>query len=142
MTAGSGILHPNTIAEGNLVQRTDTLGADAPTFSGTVKFSGGPEAATMQFNLVCTNIPAGSQVAFNAAVPPGVEPIALPWTTVPLPVGGNPGVPVPNFTAGVTTQVNANFQTEFSYEYRSNGYPTPPGFKLTMQALILESDQD
>ena len=52
MTAGSGILHPNAIAEGNLVQRTDAVEADVPTFSATVQFVSGPEAAKMQFNLV------------------------------------------------------------------------------------------
>jgi len=120
--------------------------ADSPTFSNTIQVSGPNEVAMLQFSVLCSNIPAGAAVAFSAAAPndggPGFEPIVLPWVQVPNPVGGKPGDIVPTFIVGMHTPVIANYQSDLTYEYQANGYPTPQGFRITMQVLLMAGGDD
>ncbi|MEO0811052.1 MAG: hypothetical protein AAFW82_10555 [Pseudomonadota bacterium] len=34
------------------------------------------------------------------------------------------------------------YQSGFYYQYKSNGYPTPAGFNITMQATVISSGAD
>ena len=123
-----------------------TISAGSPSFSTFTNYSNGVSVAKVQFNLLCTNIPAGSQVAFSCPAPnnggTGFLPIQLPWSTVPIPVNGKAGDTVASFSVGMTTQVLANYQSGFYYQYQSNGYNTPPGFNITMQPLVLSTGND
>lgn len=113
-----------------------TVTTNSPDFQQLTNYSNGATVAKVQFNLICTNLPVGSQVAFSCPVPnnggTGFDPIALPYTTIE----GTPGTVVPSRTLGMATQVVANYKSAFYYYYKSNGYPTPPGFNITMQALV------
>ena len=123
-------------------RNVNTVTTGSPDFSTLTNYSNGTTVAKVQFSLLCTNIPAGAQVAFSCPAPnnggTGFDPIALPYTVVP----GTPGQTVASFSAGLTTQVIANYKSGFYYQYKSNGYPTPPGFNITMQAIVLSSGND
>jgi hypothetical protein len=127
-------------------RNVNTVAAGSPSFSTLTNYSSGPAVARVHFLLNCTNIPAGSQVAFSCPAPnnggTGFDAIVLPWTQVPIPDGGKAGDTVPSFSAGLPTQVIANYKSGFYYQYQSNGYPTPPGFNITMQALVISTGND
>jgi len=126
-----------------------TVSTGQPSFSTLTNYHNDGPVAKVHFTLLCTNIPAGSEVAFSCPapnVPPGggtgFDPIQLPWTKIPAPTGGNEGDTIPSFSVGMQTQVIAGYQSGFYYQYRSNGYPTPPGFNITMQATVISNGQD
>jgi hypothetical protein len=119
-----------------------TITAGSPSFSTMTNYSSGSTVALVHFTLNCTNIPAGASVSFSCARPnnggTGFDPIALPWTVVP----GTAGTTVASFSAGMQTNVIANYQSGFYYPYQSNGYSTPEGFNITMQATVISNGND
>ncbi|MCY0094905.1 hypothetical protein [Hoeflea ulvae] len=123
-----------------------TVTTGSPDFSTMTNYTNAGPVTKVHFTLLCTNLPAGSEVAFSCAAPndggAGFDPIALPWTKVPPPAGGKDGDTVASFSAGMQTQVIANYTSGFYYQYRSNGYKTPPGFNITMQALVVSNGKD
>ncbi|MCY0094904.1 hypothetical protein [Hoeflea ulvae] len=144
MTGKAGL--PNLTMPG-AIDADALAGSDAPdTYTAKTKFVGADTVATMQFSLLCGDLPAGSEVAFQFTEPNTggsgfVNPIVLPWTKLPPPAGGKNGDMVPQFTAGLTTRVNANYDSEVIYQYRSNGYPALPGMSITMQAVFVASGE-
>lgn len=95
----------------------------------SVSYDQGSEAANVFFMLVCIDVPIGTILTFSAAAPGPVPPIMLPPTTV---------VTYPSFSVGINTTVPANYQTEIKYCYElPPGVVPPPGFNITLQAVIV-----
>lgn len=121
------------------VTTTSTGAADFST--ATTWTNRGPEG-TVNFRIVCKNLPAGSAVAFSAPVATGGDPISLPKVVVPIPVGGKAGDIVPSFDAGLTVKVPAGYTSPIYYQWFSNGFPKSQGFNLTIQALVISTGSD
>ena len=125
------------------VQTTDTGAADFST--ATSWTNKGPEG-TVSFRIVCENVPAGSEVAFDAPVTTGSGDGYLPITQarvkVPVPTGGKPGDIVKNWDCGMTTKVPQGYTSPFYYQWYSNGFPKSKGFKLTIQAVTITNKND
>lgn len=123
-----------------------TTNTDAADFSNYVGYTGGTSEATVHFQVVCTNLPAGSSVSFSASNPNGTGsgylPINLPWTTVPTPEGKSAGDPNPSFTTGMQTKVKQNYSSPIYYNWKSNGYGKPAGFNMTIQATVQSDGND
>lgn len=119
-----------------------TVDTGSPDFTTYINYASGSTVAQINFALICNNVPAGAELSFSAAAPnnggTGFDPIALPWTTVP----GTPGTTVASFNPGMRTNVIANYASGIYYSYKSNGYKTPPGFSVTLQATVISNGND
>lgn len=120
------------------VVTVNTGAADFSTFTNYSQIGGD---STIQFQLNCTNLPAGSEVSFSAPVPtgtgPGYLPISLPRTKVPAPKDG--GAVNPSFQVGMTTKVPAGYASTIFYQWYSNGFAKPEGFQMTLQAIVISN---
>lgn len=119
-----------------------TVNANSPDFTTYTTYQSGATNSIIYFQLICTNVPAGAQIAFSAAAPnnggTGYSPIQLPWTTV----SGAAGTTQASFMAGIQTNVVQNYQSSIYYQYKSNGYPTPAGMNITLQAIVISNNAD
>lgn len=107
---------------------------NAPTFSTWATLTNGAQPGTYQAQLICQNLPAGSEVAFSSPTSnPGGIPIQLGKTTIP----GTPGTIVPTFNASITTAMNANWSGTVYMQFYSNGYAYNPG-QLQMTGLSFQ----
>lgn len=112
---------------------------DAPdkTVKG-IHYVQGTAAATITFDILCTNVPEGASVEFSAGTPGPSPLIALKKTEV--------GSSLPdddenyNWHAGVDCFVPAGYETDIDYSYWSNGTKVSPDSRITIRAMNFVSE--
>jgi hypothetical protein len=110
-----------------------TTSAGSPTWTKTVNYEQGTTASDIYFQIVCSNVPVNSQVAFSCGEAGPTPPINLPKTTV---TNGA------SFIVGMQSSVPANFTGDISYSYWSNGIAPTAGFSITIQAMLPSTPND
>ncbi len=115
------------------------VSADKPdTTTKGIHFVQGTEAATVTFDILCTNVPEGALVEFSAGTPGPSPLISLSKTPV--------GRSLPddddnyNWHTGVDCHVPAGYETDIDYSYWSNGTTPVPGMSITIRAVNIVSD--
>lgn len=110
------------------------VNAGAPTWQKSTYYEQGGVTEDVYFQLNCSNLPEGSQVAFSCGEAGANPPINLKPTTVST---------SPSFTTGVISNVQGSFKGDITYSYwAKDGSPPPPGFDITLKAISLSASSD
>ncbi|HWZ16072.1 MAG TPA: C1 family peptidase [Mucilaginibacter sp.] len=105
----------------------------SPTFTQTVNYTQGTQAAQMAVIITCTNVPVGAQVAFSCGTPGPSPAINLPKTTVT-----NSG----SFIVGVSASIPANWSSGISYSYWGNNTTPLPGWTIGLTVVYFVNPQN
>ncbi|WP_163783363.1 hypothetical protein [Myxococcus vastator] len=103
-----------------------------------LKYAQGTEAATISFDIFCTNVPQGASVAFSAGTSGPSPLIALPKQDVGQSLQDDQGNY--NWHTGIDCFVPANYKTDIDYSYWPNGKSALPGMSITLKATQFVSE--
>ncbi|TWP33126.1 hypothetical protein [Leekyejoonella antrihumi] len=120
--------HPN-MAWRNVV----TINPSNPVTSTVVNYSQGTEGGGVYVILRCENVPDGSKVAFNCGTP-GPDPmISIGPTTVANTVDSKG---IPRFNLTLLTTIPANWASDVTYTWYSEGRNPAPDMKIWLDAVM------
>jgi hypothetical protein len=120
--------HPN-MAWRNVV----TINPSSAVTTRTVNYSQGSEGGVVYINLNCTYVPDGSAVSFSSGTPGPKPLIHKEKTTVRNEVDDDG---VPHFTVTVRTTIPANWTSDISYTWYSEGKTPLGGMEVELDAVM------
>jgi hypothetical protein len=121
--------HPN-LAWRNVT----TINPAKPVSTTTVDYSQGSKGGEVYINLNCTYVPDGSAIAFTCGTPGPRPLINKSKTTVRNEVDPDEGIP--RFTATIRTVIPANWSSNISYTWYSEGKVPLGGMEVQLDAVM------
>ena len=119
--------HPN-MAWRNVITRSPQY----PTWSTATEYSQGDVGGDVYVFLRVENAPNGSAVEFSSGTPGPEPPLVKGRTTVENAIKDG----IPTFVATWYGKIPANFVTNVTYTWFSNGKTPLPDMKVTLEALL------
>jgi len=101
---------------------------DGPSFEQSIPYEQGDQGGTVQFAVICTNLPVGTQVSFSSDKPGTTPPLELPPTVITI---------SPTFITGMVCQVPANYSCNITYKVNMSQQP-PQGASINFQAALIQ----
>ena len=110
-----------------------TINPANPESTTQMNYSQGTEGGDVYLIMRCENVPDGSAVSFSSGTP-GPDPMIYMQKTTVVNTVGSDGVP--RFSLTLLTNIPANWSSNISYTWYSEGKNPLPGLKVWFEAIM------